>query len=330
MTKLYDTGKRTEVSQGNQNEREKTMKYYVVTGGAGFIGSHVVDALITQGSGVMAFDDLSSGKCENLAAGVSMTVEDVCDAHALATALLASTDAVFHLAAQVDVRRAIKEPAADMRVNVGGTINVLKGCVEAGVRRFVMSSTGGALYGEPTELPATEETTIRPLSPYGVSKYCAEQYVGYFHRTCGLQTVILRYANVYGPRQDPNGEAGVVGIFARRILLGQPCIVYGDGEQTRDFVFVDDVAQANMLAMQGALGTYNIGTGMETSLNELLAAFERVVGHPVARQYSPARVGEVRRIAINADKALHQLGWRPSVLLEDGLTQTLAWVDRGL
>jgi UDP-glucose 4-epimerase len=217
-----------------------------------------------------------------------------------------------------------------MQANVGGTINVLSACVEAHVRRFVMSSTGGALYGEPSTLPADEQTPIQPLSPYGVSKYCAEQYIEYFHRMYGLETVILRYANVYGPRQDPSGEAGVVGIFARRILLGQPCIVYGDGEQTRDFVFVDDVAQANILAMQGPPGTFNIGTGVETSLNQLLAAFERVVGHPVAREYAPARAGEVQRIALNAEKARHELGWNPSVPLEDGLAQTLAWVRQTL
>lgn len=306
------------------------MNYYVVTGGAGFIGSHIVDALIAKGSGVMVFDDLSSGKRGSLAIGVPLIVGDVRDAPAVTTALPLSTDTVFHLAAQIDVRRAVEDPAADMQVNVGGTINALQGCIKAGVRRFVMSSTGGALYGEPVVCPATEETTIQPLSPYGVSKYCTEQYVGYFHRTYGLQTVILRYANVYGPRQDPNGEAGVVGIFARRILLGQPCIVYGDGEQTRDFVFVDDVVQANMLAMQGTLGTYNIGTGMGTSLNELLAAFEHVVGHPVVREHAPARTGEVRRIALNADKARHELGWKPSVSLKDGLDQTLTWVSKTL
>jgi UDP-glucose 4-epimerase len=190
-----------------------------------------------------------------------------------------------------------------------------------------MSSTGGALYGEPSTLPATEQSDIQPLSPYGVSKYCAEQYIEYFHRVYGLETVILRYANVYGPRQDPNGEAGVVGIFARRILVGQACIVYGDGEQTRDFVFVDDVAHANMLAMQGPLGTFNIGTRVETSLNQLLAAFELAVGHRVAREYAPARAGEVQRIALNSETARHELGWQPAVSLENGLAQTLAWVE---
>jgi len=207
---------------------------------------------------------------------------------------------------------------------------VLNACVEVHVRRFVMSSTGGALYGEPKNLPADEQTPIQPLSPYGVSKYCAEQYIEYFHCTYGLETVILRYANVYGPRQDPNGEAGVVGIFARHILLGQSCIVYGHGEQTRDFVFVDDVAHANMLAMQGPLGTFNIGTGVEMSLNQLLAAFERVVGHPVTREYAPARAGEVQRIALNAERARHELGWKPSVSLEDGLARALAWVRQTL
>src|SRR5664280_2647983 len=302
----------------------------IVMGGAGFIGSHIVDALVAQGCTATVFDDLSSGKRENLGEGIALTVGDVRDKQAVRAALSGSVDCVFHLAAQIDVRRAVEDPGFDAQVNVGGTINVLNACVEAHVRRFVMSSTGGALYGEPSALPANEQCAIQPLSPYGVSKYCAEQYIEYFHRTCGLETVILRYANVYGPRQDPHGEAGGVGIFARRILLGQSCIVYGDGEQTRDFVFVDDVAQANMLAMQGPLDTFNIGMGVEISLNQLLAAFERVVGHPVAREYTPARVGEVRRIALNAEKAWHELGWKPSVSLEDGLSQTLAWVRQTL
>src|SRR5450756_1762717 len=218
----------------------------VVTGGAGFIGSHIVDALVAQGRTATVFDDLSSGKRENLGAGIALTVGDVRDKDAVGAVLSGGVDCVFHLAAQIDVRQAVEDPVLDAQVNVGGTINVLSACVEAHVRWFVMSSTGGALYGEPSTLPATEQATIRPLSPYGVSKYCAEQYIGYFHRVSGLETVILRYANVYGPRQDPNGEAGVVGIFARRILLDQECIVYGDGEQTRDFVFVDDVAHANI------------------------------------------------------------------------------------
>ena len=302
----------------------------VVMGGAGFIGSHIVDALVAQGCTATVFDDLSSGKRENLGAGIALTVGDVRDKEAVAAVLSDGVDCVFHLAAQIDVRKAVEDPGLDAQVNVGGTINVLNACVEVHVRRFVMSSTGGALYGEPKNLPADEQTPIQPLSPYGVSKYCAEQYIEYFHRTCGLETVILRYANVYGPRQDPNGEAGVVGIFARHILLGQSCIVYGDGEQTRDFIFVDDVAHANMLAMQGPLGTFNIGTGVEISLNQLLAAFERVVGHPVAREYALARAGEVQRIALNAEKARHELGWKPSVSLEDGLARTLAWVRQTL
>ena len=298
----------------------------MVMGGAGFIGSHIVDSLVTQGYTATVFDDLSSGKRGNLGAGIALTVGDVRDKHAVGTAVSNDVGCVFHLAAQIDVRKAVEDPGLDAQVNVGGTINVLNVCVASHVRRFVMSSTGGALYGEPSALPANEQSAIRPLSPYGVSKYCAEQYVEYFHRMYGLETVILRYANVYGPRQDPNGEAGVVGIFARRILLGQKCIIYGDGEQTRDFVFVVDVANANMLAMQGPLGTFNIGTGVETPLNQLLAAFERVVGHPVARQHEPARGGEVQRIALNAEKARHEMGWKPSVSLEDGLAQTLEWV----
>ena len=303
---------------------------FLAVGGAGFIGSHVVDALQADGAVVTVLDNLSSGNAANLSEKTVLKVGDVRDKEAVRAVLSGGVDCVFHLAAQIDVRRAVEDPGLDAQVNVGGTINVLNACVEVHVRRFVMSSTGGALYGEPSTLPADEQSAIQPLSPYGVSKYCAEQYIEYFHRMYGLETVILRYANVYGPRQDPTGEGGVVGIFARRILLGQPCIVYGDGEQTRDFVFVDDIAQANMLAMQGPLGTFNIGTGVETSLNGLLAVFERVVGHPVAREYALARAGEVQRIALNAEKARHELGWKPSVSLEDGLARTLAWVRQAL
>jgi UDP-glucose 4-epimerase len=312
------------------DRKEGTAMNCIITGGAGFIGSHIVDALLAKGFAATVFDDLSSGKRENLGAGIALTVGDVCDKQALGTAVSDGVDCVFHLAAQIDVRKAVEDPGFDAEVNVGGTINVLSACDKAHVRRFVMSSTGGALYGEPSTLPSIEQSDIRPLSPYGVSKYCAEQYIAYFHRSYGLETVILRYANVYGPRQDPNGEAGVVGIFARRILLGQPCVVFGDGEQTRDFVFVDDVVHANMLAMQGPLGTFNIGTGVETSLNRLLAAFEHVVGHTVARDYVPARPGEVHRIALDAEKARRELGWRPTVSLEDGLAGTLAWVRQTL
>jgi len=305
----------------------------LVTGGAGFIGSHVVETLRADGAVVTVLDDLSSGNRANLSEKTVLKTGDVRDTRAVREAVSGGVDCVFHLAAQIDVRKAVTDPALDMQVNVGGTINVLQACVEAHVRRFIMSSTGGALYGEPSTLPANEQSAIQPLSPYGVSKYCAEQYIEYFHRMYGLETVILRYANVYGPRQDPTGEGGVVGIFARHILLGQSCIVYGDGEQTRDFVFVDDVAQANMLAMQGPLGTFNIGMGVETSLNQLLAAFEHVVGHPIARQYAPARAGEVQRIALNAEKARHELGWNPSVSLEAGLARTIEWckevIDNG-
>ncbi|MHB8107498.1 MAG: NAD-dependent epimerase/dehydratase family protein [Candidatus Cryosericum sp.] len=298
----------------------------VAMGGAGFIGSHIVDALAAQGCTVTVFDNLSSGKHDNLGDRIALCVGDVRDKQAVRMAVSGGTDCVFHLAAQIDVRKAVEDPWLDAQVNVGGTINVLGACIEEHVRRFVMSSTGGALYGEPAAIVADEQTPIRPLSPYGVSKYCAEQYIEYYHRISGLETVILRYANVYGPRQDPSGEAGVVGIFARHILLGQPCTVYGDGAQTRDFVFVDDVAQANMLAMHGPLGTFNIGTSIETSLNQLLATFERVVGHPVARDYASARAGEVQRVALNAGKAQHELGWMPSVSLDDGLAQTMDWV----
>jgi UDP-glucose 4-epimerase len=302
----------------------------VVTGGAGFIGSCLLEALLKNGVGTTAFDDLSSGKRENVSLAATLCIGDVLDSRAVVAAVPDDVDLVFHLAAQIDVRRAVEDPQLDARVNIGGTINVLSACVQRHVRRFIMSSTGGALYGEYSSLPADERSAIQPLSPYGVSKYCAEQYVAYFGRTYGLDTVVLRYSNVYGPRQDPLGEAGVVGIFARRILMGQACAVCGDGEQTRDFVFVDDVAHANMLAADGPAGTFNIGTGVGTSINQLLGAFERVVGHAVAREHVPERAGEVRRIVLEASQARSELGWYPAVSLEDGIERTLEWVKERL
>lgn len=262
----------------------------VVIAGAGFSGSHVIGSLAPQDYAVTVIDNLSSGKRQNLGATVKPAMGDVRDAQAVTPAMPPGTDTVFRLAAaQIDVSRAVEDATADTQVNVEDAMSVLQVCVTAGVRRLVMSSTGGSPYDEPAVLPAAEDTVIRPLSPYGVFKYCAEQPVSYFHGKCGLQTDILRYANVYGPRQDPSGEAGVFGIFPRRILLSQPCFVFGDGEQTRDFVFVDGVVRANVLGRQGPVGTCNIGTSAETPLNGLLAGFEHVVGHPVVREYVPAR-----------------------------------------
>jgi UDP-glucose 4-epimerase len=298
----------------------------LVTGGAGFIGSHVSGALLTAGHSVAILDNLSTGNRSNVPKGAELAELDVTDAGLLGGAFARiGPEVVFHLAAQIDVRRSVTDAGFDANTNILGTMNVLRACTEAHVRRMVFSSTGGALYGEPLVPLTDEETPILPLSPYGVAKYCAEQYISYYQRMCGLETVVLRYANVYGPRQDPLGEAGVVAIFTRQILNGETPVIYGDGEQTRDFVFVGDVAQANMLAVSGPQGTYNIGTGVETSVNDLVRAFARVTGRRIEPEYRPARAGEVRRIALDASRARKELGWQPAVSVEDGLAQTVEW-----
>lgn len=302
----------------------------LVTGGNGFIGSHVVLSALADGHTVAVVDDLSSGKARDLPEQVQVVVGDVCDPATVRQVLVPGTECVLHLAAQIDVRHAMREPLRDAGVNILGTLNILQACAESGTSRILFSSTGGALYGQPEPPLADELAPVMPLSPYGVSKYCAEQYVGYFSRMFGLQTTILRYANVYGPGQDPYGEAGVVSIFARQILLREPCVIYGDGEQTRDFVYVDDVAHANMLALGAPPGIFNVGSGREVSVNELLSAFERVLGRRVERTYMAPRLGEVRRVALDARKASRELGWQPQVSLDDGLARTLQWVQETL
>jgi len=301
----------------------------MVTGGAGFIGSNIVNIVVRQGHQVLVLDNLSTGKRKNIDTGAVLRVCDVGDAVAVHDFMQQERpEVVFHLAAQIDVRKSITDIRSDALTNVVGTIGVLEAAIDTGVRRLVFSSTGGALYGEPEHLPADESAPILPLSPYGVAKYCAEQYISYYHRARGLETVVLRYANVYGPRQDPLGEAGVVAIFTRKILSGERPVIYGDGEQTRDFVFVGDVVQANLLAMNGHQGTYNIGTRVETSVNDLIHAFEHVVGRRIEPEYGLARAGEVQRIALRADRAERELGWKPAMSLEDGLAQTIEWYKR--
>ncbi len=298
----------------------------IVTGGAGFIGSNIVDGLTKNGADVWIVDNLSTGKKENLNNKAEFVKLDIADRNALEKVFKSvKPEIVFHLAAQIDVRKSVAKPAFDASVNVIGAINVFELSVEYGVKRIVFSSTGGAIYGEPEKLPATEETEVAPLAPYGVSKYCGEQYLNYFKRLFGIERVILRYANVYGPRQDPLGEAGVVAIFTGKILKGANPVIFGDGKQTRDYVYVKDVMRANILAINGKEGTYNIGTGIETSVNELVKMFEKVTGKKITPEYAPPRKGEVRRISLSYEKAKKELGFEPEYSLEKGLRETIAW-----
>ena len=301
----------------------------LVTGGAGFIGSNLVDGLVARDHDVTVLDDLSTGKRENLhpaiAAGAELIETDIRDASAVRDVVdRAEPETIFHLAAQIDVRKSAADPANDARINVEGTINLLEAARAAGVPRFVNTSTGGAVYGEGQIIPAPEEHPVAPEAPYGQSKFAAEGYCALFGRLHGLATVSLRYGNVYGPRQDPLGEAGVIAIFCGRLMAGERPIVFGDGLQTRDYIHVDDVVAANMAAAgSDATGAFNIGTGIETTVLQLVDSLKPLADSPFEPDHRPERPGEVRRIALDCTRAREALGWEAQVGLEDGLTQTL-------
>lgn len=312
----------------------------MVTGGAGFIGSNLVDALAAADHEVTVVDDLSTGRRENLeaalAAGAGLAVQDIRDGAEL-TRLAAEVrpEVVFHLAAQIDVRKSVADPAFDASINVGGTANVLEAARRAGARRFVFSSTGGAIYGEGEgqKLPLGEDAPLAPEAPYGQSKLAAEGYLGLYERLYGLSSVALRLGNVYGPRQDPLGEAGVIAIFCGRLRAGERPTVYGDGRQTRDYIYVGDVVRAMLAAAESsARGAINIGTGLETDVLELaeqLRALGEAEGSLAAAggafepELAPPRTGEVQRIAIDPSRAARELGWHAEVGLEEGLRLTL-------
>ena len=296
----------------------------LVTGGAGFIGSHVVESLLAHGHEVAIVDDLSSGKMVNVPDGADFHEADVRTGCA---GVLRSfrPDALCHLAAQMDVRRSVRDPAFDADVNVLGTVRLLESCVEHGVGKVVFASTGGAVYGEQDEFPAPEEHPQYPVSPYGVSKLAGERYLNYYRAQHGLPYAALRYANVYGPRQDPHGEAGVVAIFSGNLAAGRPSTIFGTGEQTRDYVYVGDVARANVLALEGdpASGAYNIGTGVETSVAGLYERMESLSGRNLPPERGLARPGEQSRSSVDPTKAARELGWKPRTDLTSGLEKTL-------
>jgi UDP-glucose 4-epimerase len=304
----------------------------VVTGGAGFIGSNLVDALVARGDTVTVIDDLSTGKRANLEAaldrGATLQEADVRDAERVAEILAsARPEVVFHLAAQIDVRYSVAQPAGDARTNVLGTIAVLEAAHASGCRRLVNTSTGGGLYGDADVIPTPEDHPIAPLAPYGQSKYAAEGYCGLYTRLHGFSTVSLRYGNVYGPRQDVHGEAGVVAIFCGHLITGQTPTIFGDGRQTRDWVDVSDVVRANLLAADSNVhGAINIGHGQETSVLQLLAALREVSdrGPLPEPRFVPERPGEVRRSCLDVTRARRELGWEAQTQLADGLRTILA------
>ena len=299
----------------------------LVTGGAGFIGSHVVDAYLEAGHEVIVIDNLTAGKRENVSPEARFYEVDLEDLPGLEEVFARERpEVVNHHAAQAAVPRSVEDPPYDARVNVLGMIHLLECCARFDVHKVIYASTGGALYGEPQQIPVPEEHPIRPKSPYGASKYAAEVYLRCYHELYGLPYVTLRYANVYGPRQDPYGEAGVIAIFARALLAGQRPTIFGDGTQTRDFVYVGDVAQANLLA-SGDLPTptltVNIGTGQETSVNEIFHLLKGLTGFQGEPRYAPPRPGDVYRIALRAARAQELLGWIPQTPLEEGLRRTV-------
>jgi UDP-glucose 4-epimerase len=303
----------------------------LVTGGAGFIGSHVVEAYLAAGDEVTVLDDLSTGRREHVPAGVRLVEADVRSAAARHLVASGGFTILNHHAAQIDVRRSVADPVHDASVNVLGLLNLLEGARAGGVRRIVFASSGGTVYGDGARLPLRESAPKLPASPYGTAKLAAEYYLAAFARLYGLEVATLRYSNVYGPRQDPHGEAGVVAIFARQLLDGAPLTIYGDGEQTRDLVFVGDVAAANVAASDCPLPeprdldacAFNIGTGIETSVNRLAAAIGAAVGRVPQLRHAPPRPGELARNALAVDKAARVLGWRPRTPLADGLRLTV-------
>jgi UDP-glucose 4-epimerase len=302
----------------------------LVTGGAGFIGSNLVDALVERGDDVTVVDDLSTGKRENLSgagAAADVVEADIRDSRGMRDLIdRVRPQVVFHLAAQIDVRKSTADPAWDAGINVLGTINLLQASLEARVDRFVNTSTGGAIYGEGRILPAPEDHPQAPEAPYGQSKFCAEGYCDLYSRLHGLSTVSLRYGNVYGPRQDPLGEAGVIAIFCGKLLADEEPTIFGTGEQTRDYVYVGDVVRANLAAAESrATGAFNVGLGVQTSVLQLVEALREISGKDAFEaELAPPRLGEVQHIAIDPARACGELGWEPQITLRDGLERTLA------
>ncbi|MBI4338414.1 MAG: NAD-dependent epimerase/dehydratase family protein [Chloroflexi bacterium] len=298
----------------------------MVTGGAGFIGSHLVDRLLRDGMEVVVVDNLTTGRRSNLNAGAAFHEVDISDPRLEELFRQDKPEAVFHLAAQISVSRSLNDPIYDATCNIIGAIHLLELCRRFEVERFVYSSTGGALYGEPERLPCSEEHPVRPLSPYGVSKYAGEHYLRCIGSMASMKYSILRYANVYGPRQDPEGEAGVIAIFAKRLLQNRQVVIYGSGQQERDFVYVDDVVDANLRVLQKeAQGPYNIGTGRSTSIEVIFHKLAQLTNCRLPPLYDPPRKGEVAKISLDIARATSELDWLPTTDLDEGLARTVEY-----
>lgn len=302
------------------------MQKVLITGGAGFIGSHVADALLQKGYEVHIMDDFSSGKAENVPTGAVVHHMDVRDKAVVDLWRRERFPILIHHAAQMDVRRSVADPKFDAGVNILGLLNLMEAGRQHGLQKVVFASTGGAIYGEPAYVPQDEDHPVRPLSPYGITKLASEKYLYFYEQQYRIAYVALRYANVYGPRQNPHGEAGVVAIFTQRMLEGKQPVIYGSGEQTRDFVYVGDVVAANLAALvyEGS-GVFNIGTGIETSVNQLFRMLRDLMEAEVPEVHGEAKPGEQQRSVLGYERARHALGWEPKVSLSEGLQHTIAW-----
>ncbi len=305
-------------------------KTAIVTGGAGFIGSHIVDALVRRHVKVHVIDDLSTGSRKNLNPNVQFYKMSVVDPAAAALVAKIKPDVFFHLAAQIDVRCSVEDPPADARVNIIGTIAMAHACAKVGVKKFIFTSSGGAMYPDTLRPPYSEKTLDDPLSPYAIAKRSAEMYLSFEHRIHGMKTVVLRLANAYGPRQAlRGGYAGVISVFTRQLLKREKVVINGTGKQTRDYVFVSDIVAAHMLAMEkNVTGTFNIGTGIQTTVNTLFRTINKLTSAKQAETHGPACKGEVMRSALDARKARRELGWTPKVKLDEGLKKTVAWFSK--
>ena len=298
----------------------------LVTGGAGFIGSHIADAYIRAGHRVVVLDDLSTGKIEFVDPKAAFYQMDVGADEVAEILEKEEVDVINHHAAQISVQASVKDPVADANANIIGTLQLIQKAVKFGVSKFIFASTGGALYGEQDFFPATEESRCEPESPYGISKMCVEHYLRFFAANSGLQPLIFRYSNVFGPRQNPHGEAGVIAIFCHRLNRGKPPVINGSGEQTRDYLFIEDLVRANLIALApGCSGTYNLGTGREISVNALAKTLIHQSGVDIKPQFGPEKPGEQKRSVLDSGKFQKKFGWKPEFSFEEGLVKTVRY-----